>query len=73
MRTIVELPAEQIETLRELSARTELSRAELIRRAVAEYLARHQPPVDDQAFGLWRARDVDALHHQDRLRAEWDR
>jgi len=73
MRTIVDLPPEHIETLQELSARTELSRAELIRRAVGEYLARHRPPVDERAFGLWRGRAIDALATEDDLRAEWRR
>lgn len=71
MRTIIELPPEHVETLKELSARTALSRAELIRRAVAEYLARHRAPDDERAFGLWRARAVDALAVEDELRREW--
>ena len=71
MRTIVDLPDEQIEALKRLSEQSALPRAELLRRAVAEYLARHQHSPGDQAFGLWRARPVDALEHQRGLRAEW--
>ena len=71
MRTVVELPPEQIDGLEELSARTALSPEELIRRAIAEYLARHRPPFDEGAFGLWRARAVGARVIEDQLREDW--
>jgi predicted transcriptional regulator len=72
MRTIVELPDEQIEALKRLSNDTRLSRAELMRRAVKEYLARHQPRPAEQAFGLWKTQRKDALGIQEQLRSEWD-
>ena len=72
MRTIVELPDEQIEALKQLSDDTRLSRAELMRRAVAEYLVRHRPQPPNHAFGLWKTREKNALSHQEQLRAEWD-
>ena len=73
MRTIVELPDEQIEALKQLSNDTQLSRAELMRRAVKEYLARHRPQPAEQAFGLWKTQRKDALGIQEQLRSEWDR
>jgi metal-responsive CopG/Arc/MetJ family transcriptional regulator len=73
MRTIVELPDEQVAALKRLSEDMHLSRAELMRRAVREYLARHRPEPPEQAFGLWKARPMDALGIQKRLRSEWDR
>jgi hypothetical protein len=72
MRTIVELPDEQIEALKRLSDDTRLSRAELMRRAVKEYLARHRPQAAEQAFGLWKTQPKDALGIQEELRSEWD-
>lgn len=72
MRTIVELPNEQVEALKRLSHDTQLSRAELMRRAVKEYLARHQPQTNEQAFGLWKDRPKDAIETQEQLRSEWD-
>lgn len=72
MRTIVELPEQQIEALKLLSQREGLSRAELMRRAVAEYLSRHQGE-DGSAFGLWRQRGVDGLTYQKNQRREWDK
>jgi len=72
MRTIVDLPSEQIERLKALSERSRLSRAELVRRAVAEYLQSHPQGESDAAFGLWRDAPRDALAHERALRDEWD-
>jgi len=71
MRTIVDLPDEQVDALHQLGTRDNLSRAELVRRAVAEYLDKQQAPSDDHAFGLWQRRHCDALDYEDRLRGEW--
>ncbi|MBK8970932.1 MAG: ribbon-helix-helix protein, CopG family [Hahellaceae bacterium] len=72
MRTIIDLPEEQIEVLRTLSEQSNLSRAELVRRAVAEYLQRHQKDATMDAFGILRDQPVDAIAYQQNLRAEWD-
>ena len=72
MRTIVELPEQQIEALKSLSDKEGLSRAELMRRAVAEYLRLHHHENDELAFGLWKKRDEDGLDYQQQLRKEWD-
>ncbi len=73
MRTIVDLPDRQIEALKRMSDAVQLSRAELMRRAVDEYLDRHQPVQDDGAFGLWKKRKTDGVVYQDLARAEWDK
>ena len=73
MRTIVELPDQQITHLKALGERLSLPRTELVRRAVAEYLAHHPATVEDSAFGLWKRRSQeDGLAYQRRMRAEWD-
>jgi predicted transcriptional regulator len=72
MRTVIDLPDEQIEPLKALAEQMRLSRAELVRRAVADYLRRHQPAADDAAFGLWKNRSEDGVAYQERLRSEWD-
>jgi metal-responsive CopG/Arc/MetJ family transcriptional regulator len=71
MRTIVDLPEEQIKILAAIGKQTRLSRAEIVRRAVAEYIARHKPEQGDEAFGLWKDRAEDGLDYQSRLRSEW--
>ncbi len=73
MRTIVDLPDKQIKALKRMSDAVHLSRAELMRRAVDEYLARHQPAQDDVAFGLWKKRKTDGAAYQEQARAEWDK
>lgn len=74
MRTIVDLPEDQIEGLRRLGQREGLSRAELLRRAVAAYLERQGSPGEmEEAFGLWRQSPVDADGQVERLRDEWVR
>jgi hypothetical protein len=71
MRTIVDLPPVQLEALDALCRREGISRAEAVRRAVADHLQRQQ--VDPApAFGLWRARGADGVEYQRRLRREWD-
>jgi hypothetical protein len=72
MRTIVELPDQQIEALKAMSEQQGLSRAELMRRAVAEYLALHQNSATEAAFGLWKKHAKDGVDYQQGLRQEWD-
>ena len=72
MRTIIDLPADQLEALDSLCQREGISRAEGVRRAVAEHVRQHQIADAGQAFGLWRARGVDGLAYERRLRREWD-
>lgn len=76
MRTIVDLPDQQIDHLKALSQRLKLPRTELVRRAVADYLAHHPTDLEDTAFGLWKERarqdGQDGLAYQQKIRAEWD-
>ena len=74
MRTIIDLPDSQIAALRELEDRKKVSRAELIRQAVAHYVVLHAD--SGNAFGAWKTpnrRPADALAVQRKLRTEWDR
>lgn len=72
MRTIIELPNDLLKTLDQVAKGHSLSRAEVIRRAIALYLKQEAPAMEQEdAFGLWRGRDLDALAYEDSLRAEW--
>ncbi|MBK7472236.1 MAG: CopG family transcriptional regulator [Burkholderiales bacterium] len=74
MRTIIDLPDSQIAALRELELRKKVSRAELIRQAVAQYVGLHAGT--DEAFGAWKSpkrRPADGLVVQKKLRGEWER
>ena len=70
MRTLVDLPPEDLERLSDLAARRGLSRSALMREVLEEWLARHPHPDLDAAFGLW-ADGEDGLAYQERLRGEW--
>lgn len=73
MRTIIQLPAAQMQALDAICKREGISRAEAIRRAVAIY-NRQQVADPRPAFGLWRGRRgvADGLAYQRRARREWD-
>jgi hypothetical protein len=73
MRTIIELPGEQLDQLAELCQAEGISRAEAIRRAIAEYTRGRRAKEVTAAFGLWRNRPVDALKYERGLREEWER
>lgn len=73
MRTIIELPNEQLQMLEVICAQEHASRAEVIRRAVKKYLQEKQTGEDCNAFGLWKKKKIDALKYETTLRAEWER
>jgi hypothetical protein len=72
MRTIIELPREQLDALDAWCGREHISRAEAVRRAVAAHLKQIRTSGPVSAFGLWRRRHVDGLNYERRLRREWD-
>ena len=72
MRTIIELPETQLERMRPVLKQEGISRAELIRRAVNEYLKHYPEESDDTAFGVRADRAKDGLDYQEELRSEWD-
>ena len=71
MKTLVDIPAPDLQALAELGAASNRSRAALIREAVAAYVRSHRRPPPDAAFGLWGADGEDGLAYQRRLRDEW--
>lgn len=71
MRTLVDLVDAQIEALDRLAKRQDRSRASLLREAVDDYLSRHRPEDEDEAFGLWSKNARDGLAYQERIRGEW--
>ncbi|MBI4702091.1 MAG: ribbon-helix-helix protein, CopG family [Deltaproteobacteria bacterium] len=74
MRTIVELPREQISALDAWRRARGVSRAEAIRQAVARLLGDEDARLAalDASRGIWARRVEDGLAYQERLRAEWD-
>ncbi|MCU7834419.1 MAG: ribbon-helix-helix domain-containing protein [gamma proteobacterium symbiont of Taylorina sp.] len=73
MRTLVDIPEQQISELSLLCREQKLSRAELIRRAITAYIGQ-QNKKESNAFGLWKKENQqtkDGLQYQQELRHEW--
>jgi metal-responsive CopG/Arc/MetJ family transcriptional regulator len=76
MRMAVDIPDDQLAELTRLAKREGMSRAALIRRAIADLLASRRKTENEAAFaaafGIWADRDEDGLAYQERLRSEWE-
>ncbi len=71
MRILVDLPQSQIHELNALASEQGASRTELVRRAVAAFVAEKRAPISEY-FGLWAADcKEDPVAYQRRMRAEW--
>ena len=71
MRTLVDIPEDQLKHLARICEQEHLSRAEVVRRAIAVYLRQRGAASEDRAFGLWQDRELEGLGYQDALRDEW--
>jgi metal-responsive CopG/Arc/MetJ family transcriptional regulator len=75
MRIAVDIPGDQLADLTRLAKREGVSRASLMREAIAALLAERRKTSDaaiGAAFGLRADREEDGLAYQERLRSEWD-
>ncbi len=81
MRTLVDIPENLLEELTAFARKADISRAELMRRALDAYVgalrqaeSRSEADPIDAAFGLWKDREDigDGVEYQRRLRAEWE-
>lgn len=75
MRTLVDIPDDQIAELTKLAERQKVSRAALVREAIGDLLASRRREARkqaiDAAFGIWAGMEEDGLAYQERLRSEW--
>jgi metal-responsive CopG/Arc/MetJ family transcriptional regulator len=71
MRTIVDLPQEQLGALARLCEVQKISRAEAIRRAVDRLLKDSMIEEKNIGFGMWRNKRMTARLYVDNLRNEW--
>ncbi|MBI3359068.1 MAG: ribbon-helix-helix protein, CopG family [Nitrospirae bacterium] len=71
MRTIVDLPKEQLQVLSSLCEKEKISRAEAIRRAVNKLLAEASVGSLESAFGIWKHKKLSSRQYVERLRLEW--
>ena len=73
MRTIIDIPEDVLGEIDAHAKEVKISRAEAVRRAMAEYLQKRSQSRPDVAFGIWKSKKVDALAYEDELRKEWGR
>ena len=73
MRTIIDLPDEQIDDLTEICKKENISRSALIRKAVAEFLRKYSSKKGNEAFGIWKGKKRDGLKFQRKIRTEWSK
>ena len=71
MRTIVDIPDETLHVLDKWAKQNNVSRAAVIREAIALYLENKPVASDEDAFGLWKDRALDGVAYQQNLREEW--
>ena len=73
MRTLVDIPQEDLVRLTELGKENHVSRAALIREAISAYLAPRGKSDLRKFYGLLKDNPEDGLAMQERLRKEWVR
>ena len=78
MRTVIDLPPEQVTGLAVFCAEKHVSRAEAVRRAVRLLLEQKETKERDfeeamaASLGIWRGLDNDAKDYVNKGRYEWD-
>lgn len=72
-RILLDLSDDVIKQLDDLKQQRNLSRAELLREAVEQYLERQNQAETAiaNALGLWQSCDEDGLEYERKLREEW--
>ena len=73
MRTIVDIPDNQVKVLKQLSEQKKISRAKIIRQAITDHIANNTKIASNhkKAFGIWKNTKIDSIAYQRKLRDEW--
>ena len=69
MRALVDVPDDLIKDLEYISISNKVSRAEIIRRALRDFVGNNKQTSD--GFAIWKNSQVDGLALQEKLREEW--
>ena len=79
MHTAVDIPEQDLELLDQIGKAENVSRDEVVRRAITAYIAPRRPKPTlgtdgiRAGFGIWKDRGIDGQEYQDQIRSEWDR
>ena len=71
MRTIIEVPDDDIRNLDRIVEQQKKSRAAIIREAIRLYLKGRVVSSDEAAFGIWKEKKADGLEYQAEVRSDW--
>lgn len=71
MRTLVDIPEEDLHLLNGVARKLAISRAEFVRQAIRKSLEPHRSTLELPGFGLWSKHPVDGMEYQNRMREEW--
>lgn len=71
MRTLIDIPDEDIEVIGSVTAKLGISRAEFVRRALTASLAPYRDADQAEAFGILKGKLPDGVAYQEKIRGEW--
>jgi len=76
MRILVDIPDDDLAVINSVIKAQSISRAEFIRRAIAQSLTVHRrtqiQKAREAAYGLMAGRSIDGMEYQERIRQEWE-
>jgi metal-responsive CopG/Arc/MetJ family transcriptional regulator len=70
MQTTIDIPEEQVAQIDQLSRTRNISRDEIVSRALTVYLESRERALDDSA-GAWANSQGDGVQYQQQIRDEW--
>ena len=70
MKTLVDIPNNQIKSLAMICDEFNISRSEAIRRGIDLFIKKNNKKNID-VFGIWKDKNIDGLKYQNNLRDEW--
>ena len=71
MRTIIEVPDDDIKNLDRIVEQQKKSRAAIIREAIRLYLEGKSVGSSKAAFGIWKGKKAEGIEYQTEVRSEW--
>ena len=70
MRALIDIPDIHVQALAEIAEKERMSRAALIRVAIANFILARKTPSRVESLGLWGTGE-DGVAYEDRIRSEW--
>jgi metal-responsive CopG/Arc/MetJ family transcriptional regulator len=71
VRTLVDIPEEDLAVIQNVTETLGISRAEFVRRAVTASLVPYREARQREAFGILAGKVEDGVAYQQKLRSEW--